>query len=58
MRTREEMRSDRRNQTIIAAALPPNYFQGIADEDTHKQNVLARRRAKNKVARKSRRKNR
>ena len=52
-RTPKERASDQRNQRIIAAALPKNYYQGTADEAK-----VAKRRAKNKAARKSRRLNR
>lgn len=45
-------------QQRIGQALPPTYYQGIDPDDTQKLNALARRRAKNKVARRSRRVNR
>lgn len=45
-------------QRAISGALAPNYFQGYADDDVAAHNRLARRRAKNKVARQSRRINR
>lgn len=45
-------------QNTIGQALPYTYFHGIDPDDTQKLNALARRRAKNKVARASRRKNR
>ena len=45
-------------QNTIGQALPPTYFHGIDPDDTQKLNALARRRAKNKVARASRRRNR
>lgn len=45
-------------QNAIGQALPANYFKGIDPEDAHAVGKLQRRRAKNKVARKSRRTNR
>lgn len=43
-------------QRAIASALPRNYYQGT--DDPQKLKALAKRRAKNKMARLSRRKNR
>jgi hypothetical protein len=45
-------------QQRIAAALPPTYFQGFDDDDVAAQKRIAKRRAKNKVARASRKANR
>lgn len=55
-RTPKEQASDRHNQKVIARALPKNYFQGLEGE--HAEKTLTKRRAKNKVARASRRANR
>lgn len=49
---------NRTYQQAIGQALPRTYFQGLDEDDAHAMNKLARRRAKNKVARKSRRINR
>lgn len=45
-------------QQRIGQALPFNYFQGFDDTDVAAQKRIAKRRAKNKVARASRKANR